>query len=886
PKKDRKAFRRVIADSYEMGSQNWTDGFRGIFKNRYGYDPQTWLPVLTGRVVESAEQSDRFLWDLRRLVADQVAYGYVGGLREACHREGLKLWLENYGHWGFPAEFLQYGGQSDEVSGEFWATGDLGSIELRAAASAAHTYGKPIVSAEAFTSVAKFESTPWSLKKRGDWALTEGINHWVLHVYIHQPWEDRLPGVNAWFSTEFNRHNTWFEQSREWIDYYRRCDFLLQQGKHVADVAYFIGEDAPKMTGVRDPELPAGYNYDYINAEVIEKRLKVKNRRFVLPDGMSYSLLVLPRMETMRPELLQKIRDLVAGGGSILGEPPLRSPSLEGYPSCDQRVRRLAEELWGDAVARGGTGVRPFKKGLVFRGADLQPVFQALRIGPDVSGIDPKTILWTHRSAPEAEIYFLSNQSEQPASITPVFRVQGRVPELWDAVSAGNRQVPVFQTTLTGTRVALKLEPRGSMFVVFRGKLANQPVITEILQKDKVFLSAMQAGELPASKGSKSAGSFTMAMWVKPAGKIGLPPEADSGVQLQQLRNEAVVPPHGESLFPGGSQAGAGISVGQNGVVVYEHSGNYFAPLLTAALELKDWAHLAVVYSNNRPALLMNGKLVRQGLQSRYKVHSGLAVAPSGNSGFKGELAAVQDFSQALPTAQIAELARSRPVLDAGSPLAEVALFPVAEKGLEAEVSSTQPFTFLWSNGEHSRVQLFDLPAPKELSGPWQVRFPTCRDVPEQITIDKLAPLNEHENPAVKHFSGTVTYAREFEIDADRLVPERRLWLDLGTVEAIAEVIVNGRNLGIFWKPPFVIDISSAARAGHNSVEVRVTGTWRNRLIGQARYPGGFASANSAAQFQPYLAVDIKVSPNETLAPFGLIGPVRLQSSQRVPLRR
>ena len=254
PASERTAFKHVVADSYEMGSQNWTDGFGELFRERYGYDARRWLPVLTGRIVGSADQSNRFLWDLRRLVADRVAMDYVGGLRDVCHQHGLKLWLENYGHWGFPAEFLQYGGQADHISGEFWATGELGSIELRAASSASHIYGMPITSAEAFTGGPFFVSTPWSLKRRGDWAVTEGINHFVLHVYIHQPSEDRRPGVNAWFGTEFNRHNTWFESSGTWIEYLRRSHFLLQQGRHVADVAYFIGEDAPKMTGVRQPE--------------------------------------------------------------------------------------------------------------------------------------------------------------------------------------------------------------------------------------------------------------------------------------------------------------------------------------------------------------------------------------------------------------------------------------------------------------------------------------------------------------------------------------------------------------------------------------------------------------------------------------------------------
>jgi hypothetical protein len=223
PAKDRKAFKHVVADSYEMGSQNWTDGFGAQFKRRYGYDPTPWLPVLTGRLVGSADRSERFLWDLRRLVADRVATDYVGGLRDACGAHGLELWLENYGHWGFPGEFLQYGGASDRIGGEYWVTGDLGSIECRAASSCANTYGKPFVSAEAFTGGPAFQNAPAALKARGDWSFCEGVNHFVLHVCIHQPWEDKVPGVNAWFGTEFNRHNTWFDRSQAWVDYVRRC---------------------------------------------------------------------------------------------------------------------------------------------------------------------------------------------------------------------------------------------------------------------------------------------------------------------------------------------------------------------------------------------------------------------------------------------------------------------------------------------------------------------------------------------------------------------------------------------------------------------------------------------------------------------------------------
>ena len=347
PPKDRKAWKHVVADSYETGPENWIDDFVSDFKKRYGYDPLRFMPVMTGRIVGSADESDRFLWDLRRMVADRIAKDYVGGLRELCHEHGLRMWLENYGHWGFPSEFLKYGGNSDEIGGEFWVSGVLGSIELRDASSAAHIYGMPVVFSEAFTGGPAFTSTPWSLKRRGDWALCQGVNQFVLHVYIEQPWDDRRPGVSAWFGTEFNRNNTWFGNAKFWIDYLRRCSVLLQQGCHVADVAYYIGEDTPKMTGECKPALPAGYDFDYINADVIEHRLSVKNGRFVLPDGTSYRLLVLPDENTMRPAVLRKLRELIDAGGQLLGPEPTRSPSLQDYPACDKEVRRLGQRTVG-----------------------------------------------------------------------------------------------------------------------------------------------------------------------------------------------------------------------------------------------------------------------------------------------------------------------------------------------------------------------------------------------------------------------------------------------------------------------------------------------------------------------------------------------------------
>ena len=505
---ERKSWTHVIADSYETGPQNWTDGFAAGFQKRYGYDPLRFLPVMGGRLVGSADQSDRFLWDLRRFVADRIASEYVGGLRDLCHQAGLKLWLENYGHWGFPAEFLQYGGQSDEIGGEFWVGGSLGGVEARAAASAAHTYGKRVVWAEAFTGGPSFANTPRDLKNLGDWAFAEGINQFVFHVYIHQPWEDKKPGVNAWFGTEFNRHNTWFDASKPWIDYLRRCSVMLQSGNHVADVAYYIGEDAPKMTGIRNPELPAGHDYDFINSEVIENHLSVKNGRFVLPDGMSYRLLVLPESAAMRPAVLKKLGELVAAGGAILGPPPARSPSLENFPACDAEVKSLAAGIWNDNK--------------VMTGISLTQAFERLGLTPDV--VVPADVLWKHRGDETTDIYFLSNQRSSARTETISFRTCDRTPELWWPESGKIQPLVDYNFADGRLQVPVSFDARGSVFVVFRKPRSEDVRITPQNTGSLKILKASYA----AMDGSASADVTAMLAATIASGRLDLPVENDT----------------------------------------------------------------------------------------------------------------------------------------------------------------------------------------------------------------------------------------------------------------------------------------------------------------------------------------------------------------------
>jgi len=485
PEADRKSFKVVVQDSYETGGQNFTDGFLEEFKQKYGYDPIPYLPVYQGMVVNSELSSDRFLWDVRRMVADKVAYDYVAGLREASHKHGLRTWLENYGHWGFPGEFLMYGGQSDEIGGEFWSEGELGDIENRAATSCGHIYGKTKISAESNTCAGNpFSRYPATIKQRGDRFFAEGINNTLLHVYITQPYEDKNPGMNAWFGNEFNRKNTWFSQMDVYTQYLKRTNFMLQQGLNVADVAYFIGEDAPKMTGITDPALPVGYQFDYMNAEVIEKQMTVKDGLITLPHGTQYRILVLPKLETMRPEVLAKIKQLVNDGAVILGPAPKRSPSLQNQPTADQQLQAMASEIWGDV---DGVNVksRKFGKGMIINGMDMKEAFALVNCVPDCKLPEDRSIHYGHRTLGNGEIYFISNQTTETKIITPEFRVKGLQPELWEATTGDIRNLTAYEVKGNTTAVPLKLEPYESVFVVFRktagkasgsGVEANYPV--------------------------------------------------------------------------------------------------------------------------------------------------------------------------------------------------------------------------------------------------------------------------------------------------------------------------------------------------------------------------------------------------------------------------
>ena len=727
-----RSFTATHIDSWENGFQNWTPRFREDFQQQHRYDPLPWFPAFTGRIVGSLEQSERFLWDVRRTIANLLADNYAGRLAQLAHEHHLQLSIEAYGNG--PFDDLLYAGRADVPMAEFWLEPrDYSTFQNKAMPSAAHTYGKPIVAAEAFTSYplsAKWQNHPFSLKPLGDAAFCEGINRLVFHRYAHQPWLDRRPGMTmGQWGVHYERTETWWEQSKPWHQYLARCQYLLQSGLFVADICYLTREgaytEAPSRAQLQ-PAAPAGYDYDVASPEVVLKRMSVKDGRLVLPDGMSYRLMVLPPAETMTPKLLTKIKELVQTGATIVGTPPKRSPSLEGYPTCDAEVRQLADQLWADC---DGKSIKEHEcgKGKVLWPRPLQELLAQTGIPPDfeqktkIAGAPLRRI---HRAIDGADFYFVADSNPQAQNADCFFRVKGKQPELWHPDTGEIEEPVVWHKESEGTVVNLKFDPAGSVFVVFRQSLAAvDPVLA--LRRD------------------------------------------------------------GHSDDETAMQWGA---------------------------------------DHHQPEVLT-------------------------------DLAGLFEAKTAY--------------------------------------------------GKMRRAQIKETRPPVVLDGKWDVGFAPGSGAPEHIVLDHLISWTEHTNAGVKYFSGTSTYTKVFALPADFLARNRRVILDLGKVQVIATVKINGQDLGILWKPPFRMDVTRSVKSGANQLEVHVVNLWPNRLIGDEQLPEDCEWRTHGADYGdpllrwPAWLLQGKPSPAGRLAfatwkhwtkespllESGLLGPVTIKSIQQVTLK-
>ena len=471
----KKGIQYVINDSWEAGSQNWTDNMIAQFKKLRGYDPTPWLPVLTGQVVESAEASDRFLWDFRKTIGDLIANEHYAQLEDTLHE-----W--HMGHYGeshesgraFVADGMEVKKFSEVPMSAMWTqTPGVNKVQYgynaddRESASVSHIYGQNLAAAESMTAAAApWGWSPSTLKPTADQEFLNGINRFVIHESAHQPLVGKAPGMTLGpFGQWFNRNETWADQANVWIDYLARTSFLLQQGMFGADLVYFYGEDS-NLTAIFDkasPNVPAGYGFDYVNADALIHELNVVNGRLETKGGMSYRLLGLdPYSQHMSLPVLRAIHKLVEDGASVAGPKPNDDPSLADDHA---EFQKLDNELFGD-----GTGVHKVGKGTVYAGQNIGDVFRTMNVAPDFDYTKPESdtsLEFVHRRLADGDLYFVDNRGDNGHNVVATFRVSGKEPELWHP-ETGKMDPASFKIAGGRTTIPLDLEPWGSVFVVFR----------------------------------------------------------------------------------------------------------------------------------------------------------------------------------------------------------------------------------------------------------------------------------------------------------------------------------------------------------------------------------------------------------------------------------
>jgi len=643
---NKRGLQYVITDSWEAGVQNWTNNMMDEFAKRRGYSMLPWMPVLTGHIVKSAEESDHFLWDFRKTLSDLVAEYHYDQLTTLLHQRGMGRYSESHESGrAFIADGMEVKRTADVPMSAMWTPGNVsGTSDIRESASVAHLYGQNLVAAESLTaSIGAWTFSPETLKPTADLELASGLNRFVIHTSVHQPTDDHIPGLGLGkYGQWFTRHETWAEEAKPWTTYLSRSSYMLQQGKFIADVIYFYGEDNNITALFRNkaPDVPTGYNFDYVNADALLNLLSVKNNQLVTPSGMHYKVLALDSNSMqMRLKVLTKIKDLVNAGAIVVGPKPIGSPSLGDDKGA---FNKLVNELWG-----APNTVKSVGSGKVYSGQSILQVMETLKVEPDFEYAKPQSnteLLFVHRQLPAREVYWINNRNDRIENVEVNFRQTGKNVEIWHP-ETGKVEQASYTFEKGRTKVPLHLEPSDAVFVVF---------------------------------------------------------------------------------------------------------------------------------------------------------------------------------------------------------------------------------------GENTTKTSRTLPLPKEttlttVEGSWNLKFQKERGAPAEITVDKLASWTDNADQGIKYFSGTGTYSKTINVPTAWIKKDAQLWIDLGDVKNLAEVIVNGKSLGILWKKPFRVNVKSALKPGDNSLVIKVTDLWVNRLIGDLQ-------PNVVKKYTYTTMAFYKA--DSPLFPSGLIGPVRIVSVQ------
>ncbi len=454
----------LLTDSYEAGTMTWTPLLPQEFKKDKGYDLIPWLPVLTGEIVCSAEESERFLFDWRQMLGELFARNY-DALNELCKAHGLKgRYTESHeGGRLYVGDGMDLKRTAAIPMSAIWtgATG-MAEADIRESASTAHLYGQKLVAAESFTANGlggAYVYYPGNLKATADLALSCGLNRFVIHESPHQPQDNLRPGLGLMiFGQWFSRHETWAEQAHYWTDYLARSSYMLQRGQAVADILWYYGEDT-NITGLYGqelPQVPEGFAYDFASPHALLNQVSAEEGKLVTASGMSYSILVLEKKNrVMSVEVLRKIAALVQEGVQLCGLEPLRPASLKDSP---EEFCKLVDDIWHSGRSNVYTG-------------SLQARLKQLTLQPDFQYTASSELRYVHRKDGKRNIYWVANFSDKPVEALVSFRESSGVAQVWNPETGKLLAHTLKENTL-------KLEARQAVFIVF------DPAFTEIVSPE------------------------------------------------------------------------------------------------------------------------------------------------------------------------------------------------------------------------------------------------------------------------------------------------------------------------------------------------------------------------------------------------------------------
>jgi hypothetical protein len=799
------------------GMQNWGGNLAADFESYRHYSILPWVLCATGRMLQSAEATEKFLFDFRQTHAHLTATKSYGYFRNKLGEHGLQLLSEPYGDG--PFDGIEVASQVTYAYGEFWSHNTYGSdgyMELGASNGDLRTAGvKGLVMAEAFTgqpvSSAHTEH-PYQLKAQSDREMSLGTNRFFMHSFSLQPVEAAWPGMMFGpFGAHFDRHATWSKQSIAWMTQISRTALVSQRGTRLPDVFAFRGEEltnAPVITYISPYSVPLSYQQDVLGRSDL-LALTASNGKAVAPSGTAASLLIFPTMEAASTEVLDKIISLAKAGVPILLQTTVPSRAL-GLKDTNTDVAILAAELWNMAG-----------NGIVFVGWTASAVLDSIGLVPDFTYTSPSNeaaLYFSHAILDGEDVYFVTNQNRKPIDAVVSLRATSGTPQIWDPTT-GEIMPAIWSTASKRTQVSISFDPHQSVFIRLSKSGPNKPHITSISKDGRSLYSTTAFQNFTTQPWANVSGTWSLSVWAKPE------------VAEFSKTGYLFYPPVSSAY--GAGHSAAGLYFALNGLDLVESSTEQ--PVVVVGLPgpwTGNWTHIAIVYTDNLPTLFVNGALVYTGTRSTSVVHPGADTQDNVavmTHRFSGDIAGTNITNTALSASEI------QAVYTAGVP------DPNPPRAVKLTTTSDllirQNGNYAITVGSKRNTIKVSSVTSTTLSNPWIVTFP-AQFMPKKtptlsISLEKLESLHLNGNFDVAHFSGTATYSTTFTLKS----LSKALLLTLGRVENIATVYLNGQNLGISWLPPYEIDITKAARRGANTLTIEVTNLWVNRLVGDEFLP-------------------------------------------------